>query len=446
MVMPFGTKPAPDHGDIDFNALWDRAFAPLLRDLGYNPIRADQDLGASIIADMLIRLTASDLVVADLAVANANVYYEIGVRHAARRPGCVLIAPEWAKALFDLEQIRHLPYPLPGGALSDGTVAAIDEALRPHLRDAASSPSPVYQLVPGYPGELPRDASANFQAFVGHLTAFQGQAAAIRAAPAAQQGRLVETLLAAYPLDQPQSPAIVLELVRLARDHLGFARVLEIMDHLPDSLAQSPEMLEQRGLALGKSGRDPEAIAKLEQLITLYGPNPERQGILGGRYKEMSRAASAPGGSDLDARRYLAKAIESYTAGMWLDLNEYYCSSNLPRLLRRRNGTGDNELALEAAEITRRAGQRAQRIDRHDDWLVPTLLGAAFDAADAAEAETIRDQILDAGASPWMVASTLEDLRASIDDQCDALDDDTKRRLGAVVTDLESLAGISRNP
>src|SRR2546426_11072107 len=113
MVMSFNKKRVPGHGEIDFNALWDRVFAPLLRDMGYDPLRADEDLGASIIADMLIRLTASDLVIADLSLANANVYYEVGVRHAARRPGCVLIAPDWATPPFDVDQIRRHPYPLP---------------------------------------------------------------------------------------------------------------------------------------------------------------------------------------------------------------------------------------------------------------------------------------------------------------------------------------------
>lgn len=446
MVMPFGTKEAPDHGKINFNTLWDRAFAPLFRDLGYDPIRADQDLGAVIIADMLIRLTASDLVVADLALANANVYYEIGVRHAARRPGCVLIAPEWAKVVFDLEQIRHLPYPLPGGELTDETVAAIHDALRPSLLDAASALSPVYQLVPGYPGDLPTDASARFQAFVGHLTAFQDAVAAVRAAPPPERGPLVETLLAAYPLRQPQSPAILLELVRLARDHLSFNRVLELLDQLPGSVSRSPEMLEQQGLALGKSGRHGEAVATLEQLIAMYGGTPERQGLLGGRYKEMFRDATVDGGDEFEARRCLTKAIESYTVGMWLDLNEYYCSSNLPRLLRCRDRAGDKDLALEAADITRRACQRAQRVAKHDEWLLATALGAAFDAADAADAETICDQIIDTGANTWMLASTLDDLRTSIRDQRDTLDDATRRRLDAVVTNVERLAVIAKHP
>src|SRR4051812_31157351 len=94
MVMPFSTKetgavpPAP--AQVDFNALWDKALSPLIEGLGYQPVRADQDLGASIILDMLERLYFSDLVLAEMSIPNGNVYYEIGVRHAMKRDRCVL--------------------------------------------------------------------------------------------------------------------------------------------------------------------------------------------------------------------------------------------------------------------------------------------------------------------------------------------------------------------
>ena len=141
-------------------------------------------------------------------------------------------------------------------------------------------------------------------------------------------------LLGRYPLSQPQSPAVVLELLRITRDHLDFAAALELIARLPADLARLPVVLEQEALALGKCKRIPEAIAKLEQLITSQGPDPERLGILGGRYKDMWRTASRDG----NARRtpVPGQAIDSYRSGMWLDLNEYYCASNLPRLLRSR--------------------------------------------------------------------------------------------------------------
>ena len=90
MIMPYGRKPtqvepssnAP--GEIDFNALWDRAFAPTIQALGYEPVRADQDTGALIITQMIERLYFADLVLADMTIPNGNVYYEIGVRHAAQ--------------------------------------------------------------------------------------------------------------------------------------------------------------------------------------------------------------------------------------------------------------------------------------------------------------------------------------------------------------------------
>jgi len=92
MVMPFGRKssqadPGKGRAEIDCNALWDRAFFPVLKELGYQPVRADQETGSLIVNQMLERLDFSDLVIADLTIPNGNVYYEIGIRHAASTGG-----------------------------------------------------------------------------------------------------------------------------------------------------------------------------------------------------------------------------------------------------------------------------------------------------------------------------------------------------------------------
>src|SRR4051794_27056144 len=115
MVMPFRIKEtgvaAPAPAKVNFDALWEKALVPLIEALGYQPARADQDLGGMIIKDMLERLYFSDLVLADLTVPNGNVYYEIGVRHAAKQSNCVLISADWSHQLFDLNQIRQVRYP-----------------------------------------------------------------------------------------------------------------------------------------------------------------------------------------------------------------------------------------------------------------------------------------------------------------------------------------------
>ena len=71
MIMPYGRKPTQTEvgrgsAEIDFNALWDRGYVPVTKELGYEPVRADQDTGALIISQMLERLYFADLVLADI--------------------------------------------------------------------------------------------------------------------------------------------------------------------------------------------------------------------------------------------------------------------------------------------------------------------------------------------------------------------------------------------
>ena len=106
MIMPYCTKAVADQHassiptEMDFDRLWEAALKPSIEELGYEPVRDDQDLGALIINEMIERLAISDLVVADVTIANANVYYEIGIRHAAKRLGSVTIAADWARPVF----------------------------------------------------------------------------------------------------------------------------------------------------------------------------------------------------------------------------------------------------------------------------------------------------------------------------------------------------------
>ena len=49
MVMPFGVKPvdrteADIPTTVDFDALWERVYEPVLRKIGYQAVRADRDL------------------------------------------------------------------------------------------------------------------------------------------------------------------------------------------------------------------------------------------------------------------------------------------------------------------------------------------------------------------------------------------------------------------
>src|SRR5580700_9830918 len=143
MIMPYGRRatqvePSSDApGEIDFNALWDKAFAPTIQSLGYDPVRADQDTGSLIITQMIERLYFADLVLADMTISNGNVYYEVGVRHAAREKGCVLLAADWSKQLFDVAQMRTIRYPLADGDVGEAAAQAIRVAIKPKIEALA---------------------------------------------------------------------------------------------------------------------------------------------------------------------------------------------------------------------------------------------------------------------------------------------------------------------
>ena len=92
VAMPFGTKPGPDGKPIDFNRIYVEFFKPALEAAGCEVFRADEEPAAGDIrADMFQELLVADLVLADLTLDNPNVWYELGVRHALRARGVVLV-------------------------------------------------------------------------------------------------------------------------------------------------------------------------------------------------------------------------------------------------------------------------------------------------------------------------------------------------------------------
>src|SRR3954468_15518962 len=114
--MPFGVKPNGRGGSADLDAVFDQLIAPAITGAGLQPLRADQELvGGLIHKPMFERLVLSDYAVADVTTANANVFYEVGVRHAVRPYSTVLIGADVKATPFDLAPDRVLPYRLDAG-------------------------------------------------------------------------------------------------------------------------------------------------------------------------------------------------------------------------------------------------------------------------------------------------------------------------------------------
>src|ERR1043166_10028507 len=78
-----------------FMAIYDQGIKPVVAKSGYQIVRADevQKTGA-ITRDVVQWLATADLVIVDLTDLNPNVFYELGVRHALRANGTIMIIDE----------------------------------------------------------------------------------------------------------------------------------------------------------------------------------------------------------------------------------------------------------------------------------------------------------------------------------------------------------------
>lgn len=410
VIMPYGKKPTlNDKGPstIDYNALWDKALYPFIdEDLGYNAIRADQDMSALIIKEMIERLALSDLVIADVSTPNTNVYYEIGVRHTAQRTGCVMISADWAQQTFDINQMRQVRYPLPEGGITDETAKTVRATLNKYVLELMNGTSPVFDSLPGFPGKPDSNSITSSRNQLLQLSKFTTDVRTARMQPKENREAAFKQVINDYRSVIPKLPGIAVELLLALRDSAQWEDAIDYISNLTDKIRSLPVVQEIYNLAISRTGKHLEAISALEELMKLNGETSERWGLIGGRYKRLF--------FETKDQKYLSKAIEAYDKGMHLDLNDYFPSSNLPLLYRIRARKGDEEKAASAATVALIACERSRIINPSDPWAIPTLTVMAFAAGNTDKAEELYCEMQDDGTQPFNLESTVPDLERAV--------------------------------
>src|ERR1035437_1706807 len=87
---------------------------PAIEPLGFEPLRSDQiSESGNITSQMIQHLLDDPLVIADLTSSNPNVYYELAIRHATRKPFIQVVdRSEMDRLPFDIVNMRTVPYDL----------------------------------------------------------------------------------------------------------------------------------------------------------------------------------------------------------------------------------------------------------------------------------------------------------------------------------------------
>jgi hypothetical protein len=145
IVRPFGVK-----SGIDFDQVEKVLIRPAMEQAGLTGGTTGEFIQqGNIRTDMFEQLLIADLIIADISIHNANVFYELGIRHALRDKRTFLIKSKDSESKendvpFDLKTDRYLSY----DATKLGDAVDILAAALKATVDSQKADSPVYQLLP----------------------------------------------------------------------------------------------------------------------------------------------------------------------------------------------------------------------------------------------------------------------------------------------------------
>lgn len=148
VIRGFGTKKDSCGMAVNFDEVHAKLIGPAITACGYSGGTTAEHLEpGSIHADMFAMILDADIVICDITVHNANVFYELGVRHALRKKHTVLIKgdPSGDTTPFDLMGDRYLKYSVadPASAVPD-----LVKSMQAGVKVNRETDSPIFLMLP----------------------------------------------------------------------------------------------------------------------------------------------------------------------------------------------------------------------------------------------------------------------------------------------------------
>jgi 3',5'-cyclic AMP phosphodiesterase CpdA len=283
VVMPFG-KVNIGGVERDFDHVYQTLISGAGERAGWSVLRIDEVRGTGSIPNQYLReLLQADLVLADISAPNANVFYEIGIRHAISPTGVLLIAARGTVPPFDLQHQRILFYEPDPDMYSGAPQDQLTEFLNSFAADRGDNPVyAFYQQLGLVSG--PQSNAAAFQSdFSGRVERAQNQDQVLAVWFWARQ----------FP-SLPVSGS--LDLARKLASFEAYSEAAEVLQTAADRGAEDFEIYRQLGHYLSKLGDESSehaAEVAFGRAQELNRSDPETIGMLGGLYKRQGRYREA---------------------------------------------------------------------------------------------------------------------------------------------------------
>lgn len=339
VVMPFGRKQGPDGRWLDFNSIYQDLIKPALEAAGFESFRADEEsVSGDILTDMFQELLLADLVIADLSIDNANVFYELGVRHAMRKRGLVHIQSGRSYMPFDIFNVRTIPYHTDKNGRPDPEHLEKDrQAITKITRETWASDvdrvhSPIFNLLDGL--VEPDRKTLRTPLATGFWREYNEWRE--RVTIAQRQKRIGDVLILTEEISNPLIKEEAIGEAGQALRGLGrFELALQQYRHGLEINPRNKDFKREEAFHLNRLKRTDEAIVKLERLLQEDPTDTEAISFLGRIYKQMWMETWA-GLKDEQQRlqeahnasHWLVKSVNTYLDGYRLDQNNYYPGIN----------------------------------------------------------------------------------------------------------------------
>lgn len=279
VVMPFGPKPVAGK-TVNFDPIYESVFKPAigaatLPEGGQlEARRTDKDFFSGDIGqEMFQYLEHSRLVLADISSVNANVFYELGLRHRARESGTIIVRQTDDAIPFDINKIKAFPYEYEPEEQAEESRALITRVLTESLQEnRLDSPFQIAMRAQRDPGKRGPEVEALL---------LEAENAVRNDDPA--------TAIARYEvaLDQaPDDAETRVKITLLLKDAGKWAEAVAHARRATELVPEYGDAHRELGIALNKwkdrPADQPDGIAALEEAIRLNPKDFDALASLGG--------------------------------------------------------------------------------------------------------------------------------------------------------------------
>ena len=417
--MPFGQKPDLKSGVVvDFDQIYNEAIKPAIEACGLEALRGDEERTGGIIhGAMFARLLLAEFVVADLTLANPNVFYELGIRHAAKPFTTVPIYANVSALPFDVALVRAVGYELKKGKLTKAAAQKLKSQLSKRLCDAisgaATHDSPLFQLIPKFPGiDLPEEVTETFKDRIRQAEEFREMLSSARAQPLPEEREALLKIRRDLGDLKTVQRSVLIELMSSFRDAEAFEELVELYDSFPAPVREYILVKQQLALALNRRNRSDDrekALKILDELLKNRGPDSETLGIKGRIHKDVYKEAAQAG--RITAAAALDDAIDAYTKGFEADPRDYYPGVNAINLLMQKDDTEALKKVARLLPLVSFAVERRGGALSGNYWDLVTVLELACIGDDWATANQVLSKVILAATTSFETATTLGNLR-----------------------------------